>query len=129
MLATADAIASLPIQAVKIHNLHVVRKTPLEALYHAGRVRLFELDEYVQIVCDFLERLPPEMVIQRLSGDAPPNYLVAPDWCLDKPALLRAIDVELERRGSWQGSSQTRRQGDRETRRQGDTVTRREETA
>ena len=43
------------------------------------------------------------MVIQRLSGDAPPDYLVAPQWCLDKPALLRAIDAELERRGSWQG--------------------------
>jgi radical SAM superfamily enzyme len=43
------------------------------------------------------------MVIHRLSGDAPPDYLVAPAWCLDKPALLRAIDAELERRDSWQG--------------------------
>jgi radical SAM protein (TIGR01212 family) len=103
MLATADALAALPVQAVKIHNLHVVRDTPLEGMYRAGTVRLFERDEYVRVVCDFLERLPPEMVIHRLSGDAPPDYLVAPDWCLDKPALLRAIHAELERRDSWQG--------------------------
>jgi radical SAM superfamily enzyme len=103
MLATADALAGLPVDAVKIHNLHVVKDTPLEKMYERGEARIFERDEYVQIVCDFLERLRPEMVIHRLSGDAPPDYLVAPMWCLDKPALLRAIHDELERRDSWQG--------------------------
>jgi radical SAM superfamily enzyme len=57
----------------------------------------------VELVCDFLERLPADMVIHRLNGDAPPDYLVAPLWCLDKPALLRAIHEELERRDSRQG--------------------------
>jgi radical SAM protein (TIGR01212 family) len=103
MLATADALAALPVNGVKIHNLHVVRHTPLEDQYMAGEVRLLELPNYVELVCDFLERLPPNMVIHRLSGDAPPDYLVAPAWCLDKPALLRAIDAELARRDSWQG--------------------------
>jgi radical SAM protein (TIGR01212 family) len=103
MLATAEALAALPMQAVKIHNLHVVRKTPLEEMYESGQVRIMEREEYVAVVCDFLERLSPTMVIQRLSGDAPPDYLVAPLWCLDKPALLRAIHAELERRDSWQG--------------------------
>jgi radical SAM protein (TIGR01212 family) len=103
MLATADALAGLSVHGVKIHNLHVVRDTPLEKMYRAGDVCTLERDEYVGIVCDFLERLPPNLVIHRLSGDAPPDYLVAPLWCLDKPALLRAIDVELERRDSWQG--------------------------
>ncbi|HYT93619.1 MAG TPA: hypothetical protein VEL76_33175, partial [Gemmataceae bacterium] len=70
---------------------------------HAGTVRVLELDEYVGLVCDFLERLPPSMVIHRLSGDAPPDYLVAPLWCLDKPELLRRIDSELARRDSRQG--------------------------
>ncbi|HEV3258142.1 MAG TPA: TIGR01212 family radical SAM protein [Gemmataceae bacterium] len=105
MLATAEALAGLPVQAVKIHNLHVVRDTPLECMYRAGEVRMLERDEYVQVVCDFLERLPPAMVIQRLSGDAPPDYLVAPQWCLDKPGLLRAIHAELQRRDSWQGKN------------------------
>ncbi|MCS6850272.1 MAG: TIGR01212 family radical SAM protein [Gemmataceae bacterium] len=103
MMATADALAGLPVHGVKIHNLHVVKDTPLEALFHAGQVPMLERDEYVALVCDFLERLPAGMVIHRLSGDAPPEYLVAPLWCLDKPGLLRAIDAELERRGSYQG--------------------------
>jgi radical SAM protein (TIGR01212 family) len=104
MMATADTLAQLPVHAVKIHNLHVVRDTPLEAQYLHGEARMMERAEYVQVVCDFLERLPPGMVIHRLSGDAPPDYLVAPQWCLDKPGLLRAIDAELGRRDSRQGS-------------------------
>ena len=103
MLATADTLAALPVQAVKIHNLHVVHDTPLAEMYERGEIRLMERDEYVQVVCDFLERLPPGMVIQRLSGDAPPDYPVAPLWCLDKPALLDAIRAELDRRDTWQG--------------------------
>jgi radical SAM protein (TIGR01212 family) len=103
MMATADALAGLPVQAVKIHNLHVVRGTPMEAMYHAGEVPLFSREEYVRTVCDFLERLPPGMVIHRLNGDAPPDYLVAPLWCRDKPALLRAIHEELARRDGRQG--------------------------
>jgi radical SAM protein (TIGR01212 family) len=103
MLATADLLASLPVDAVKIHNLHVVRDTPMEKMYQAGQVRMLDLNEYVSIACDFLERLPSTMVIQRLSGDAPPDYLVAPKWCLNKPVLLEAIREELKRRESWQG--------------------------
>ena len=103
MLETADALAELPVQAVKIHNLHVVRGTPMEAMYHAGTVPMLSRDAYVAVVCDFLERLPSDVVIHRLNGDAPPDYLVAPAWCLEKPALLAAIDAELARRDSWQG--------------------------
>ncbi len=103
MLATADALAGLPVHGVKIHNLHVVRGTPMEAMYHAGEVRMLERDAYVSLVCDFLERLPATLVVHRLNGDAPPDYLVAPQWCLEKPALLQAIQAELGRRDSWQG--------------------------
>src|SRR5262249_42947221 len=103
MLATAEALAALPVQAVKIHNLHVVPDTPLAEMYARGEVAMLERDEYVRLVCDFLERLPPGMVIQRLNGDAPPEYLIAPDWCLDKAGLLRDIHNELLRRESWQG--------------------------
>jgi radical SAM protein (TIGR01212 family) len=102
MLDMARFLSTLPVDAVKIHNLHVVRDTPMEKMYQAGEVRMLELAEYVSVVCDFLEWLPPTMVIQRLSGDAPPEFLVEPRWCLDKPALLSAIKQELQRRDSWQ---------------------------
>jgi len=104
MMATADACAALGLDGVKVHNLHVVPDTPMEKMYRAGEVPMMERDEYVSLVCDFLERLPPEMVIHRLSGDAPPDYLVAPMWCLEKSALLNAIDREFERRDTRQGS-------------------------
>ena len=114
ILATAKALAVLPIDAVKIHNLHVVRDTPLEKWFHAGQVRMLERDEYVSLVCDFLERLPSRMVIHRLNGDAPPDYLVAPQWCLGKPALLNAIHTELARRDSWQGQKVEAKQSEPE---------------
>jgi radical SAM protein (TIGR01212 family) len=103
MMATAEAVAAMAVHSIKIHNLHVVRDTPMEKMYKSGEVRMLERDEYVQIACDFLERLRPDFVIDRLNGDAPPDYLVAPLWCLDKAGLLQAIRVELERRDSWQG--------------------------
>jgi uncharacterized protein len=103
MMGTALALASLPVDGVKLHNLHVVIDTPLARDYRQGAVRLLERDEYIGVVCDFLERLPARVVIHRLTGDAPPDYLVAPLWCLDKPGLLQDIQAELTRRGTWQG--------------------------
>lgn len=105
MLATADALAALHLDAVKIHNLHVVRNTPLADMYQRGEVTLLSREAYIEVVCDFLERLPSNMVIQRLNGDAPPDYLIAPSWCLEKQALLSDIHAELERRDSWQGKN------------------------
>ena len=103
MRATAGEIARLRIDSVKIHNLYVPRETPLADLWAAGQVPLADRQQYAAYVADFLELLPPECVIDRLSGDAPPEYLLAPTWCLDKPAVLRAIHEELVRRDSWQG--------------------------
>ena len=103
MLATAREIARLNLDAVKIHNLYCVKNTPFAEQVASGRVRLMERDEYVRTVVDFLELLPTNMVIERISGDAPSNYLVGPAWCLNKQATKRAIEAELERRDTWQG--------------------------
>ena len=103
MLATADVLASLPIQGAKIHNLHVVKDTPLETQYAEGLARMLDREEYVALAVDFLERLPSNCVIHRLTGDAPRDYLVAPLWCLDKAGLLKEIQEELASRNSWQG--------------------------
>ena len=103
MRATAREIARLRIGSVKIHNLCVCRETPLADLWTAGQVPLADREQYAGYVADFIELLPPDCVIDRLSGDAPPEYLLAPDWCRDKSAVLRAIEAELVRRDSWQG--------------------------
>lgn len=103
MLATAREVARLGLDAVKIHNLYVVKNTPLADQFAAGEVCLLERDEYIHTLVDFLELLPPTCVVERISGEAPPDYFVAPAWCLDKPALRVALEAEFARRDTWQG--------------------------
>jgi radical SAM protein (TIGR01212 family) len=105
MLATARELARLQIDSVKLHNLHAVRGTPLAEMVASGEVGLCKLPEYVGWVVDFLERLPIGCVIDRLSGDAPREFLVGPNWCLDKQAVRSAVLAEFRRRDSWQGKS------------------------
>ena len=62
-------------------------------------------DDYIRTVVDFLERLPPSMIVERISGDAPPDYFVSPSWCLDKSSVLLGLKNELAVRGTHQGKS------------------------
>jgi len=103
MLETAAILNGLGIDGVKLHLLHVMEGTELAELYGKGEIRLLDRDEYVGLVCDFLERLDPAISIQRLTGDGARDYLLAPLWSLQKFEVLNAIDGELERRGSFQG--------------------------
>ena len=103
MLATAEAIAAMAIDGIKIHLLYVIRRTKMEKLYLEGTYRCLEQEEYVNLVCDFLELLPPNMVIQRLTGDPHPEELVAPEWSLKKNETLLRIKQVLADRDSWQG--------------------------
>jgi radical SAM protein (TIGR01212 family) len=103
MLATACEVARLKLDAVKIHNLYAVKNTPLADQVARGEVTLMGRDDYICTLVDFLELLPPEMIVERVSGDAPPDYFIGPSWCLDKPGVLRTLDHELVRRDSWQG--------------------------
>lgn len=103
MLETAREVARLKLDDVKIHNLYAVDHTPLAEQVRRGEVRLMERDEYLATLVDFLELLPPEMIVERVSGDAPESYFIGPSWCLDKPAVLLALQAEMERRDSWQG--------------------------
>jgi radical SAM protein (TIGR01212 family) len=105
MLATAGILNDLNVDGVKIHLLHVMKETPLAELYRQGKVGLLDRDAYVGLVCDFLERLKPETSVQRLTGDGGRDHLIAPLWSLQKFEVLNAIDHELERRGSRQGSA------------------------
>jgi radical SAM protein (TIGR01212 family) len=103
MLATAKAVAAIGIDGIKIHLLYVVKGTRMEELYLGGKYRCLEQEEYVNLVCDFLELLPPDMVIQRLTGDPHPHELVAPEWSLRKNKTLSRIKETFTERESWQG--------------------------
>ncbi len=103
MMETADAISILGIDGIKVHLLYVVKGTQLESLYLKGRYRCLSQNQYVDLVCRFLERLPPDMVIQRLTGDPHPEELVAPLWSLRKSENLNLIRETLKTRDTWQG--------------------------
>jgi radical SAM protein (TIGR01212 family) len=103
MMQTAEELGRLNVDAVKIHNLYCVKNTPLADQVARGEVKLMERAEYVRTLVDFIERVPPTMIVDRISGDAPPDYFIGPTWCLDKPAVKAAVLAEFERRGTWQG--------------------------
>lgn len=103
ILDTARVLAGLPIQGIKIHSLLALKGTVLGSLYEAGRIDLMSREDYITAVCDILEILPPEMVIQRLTADGYKDIFLGPTWAVNKMDVLNGIDGELKRRQSWQG--------------------------
>ena len=103
MLSGADFLNQAGVAGVKIHLLHVMRGTRLASLYRDGELRVLDRDGYVGLVCDFLERLDPGIVVHRLTGDGNREDLIAPLWSLQKFEVLNCIDGELARRGTRQG--------------------------
>jgi radical SAM protein (TIGR01212 family) len=103
VLATAHEIAHLQPDCIKLHHLYVVRETRLEKLWQTGKIHLITLEEYAGLVVDFLEVLPPNIVIDRISGESDSSFLLAPDWTGIKHAARNAINQEFQRRKSFQG--------------------------
>lgn len=104
MMETAKQVAEWKPGGVKIHNLYAVERTKLADQVRSGEVELLGLEEYIEIAADFLEYLPEQIVIERVSGDAPPSNLVAPQWCLEKGSIIKTLNETLESRNSYQGS-------------------------
>ena len=102
-LRTAELISGKGLSFLKLHHLHVVRNTALEAEYRAKSFRLPGLEEYADLVVDFLERLDPAIYIERLFGTAPESHLVAPIWGKSKAEIQRCIERRLETRDTYQG--------------------------
>jgi radical SAM protein (TIGR01212 family) len=103
MLETAHHLASLPLKGLKIHALYIVKGTPLSAMYEKGEYRCLTRKEYVESVTDFLERIPPHVVIQRLTGDPVHSELQAPEWVRDKGTTLKLICCRMKEKDTWQG--------------------------
>ncbi len=103
MLETVKYVNKLDIQGIKIHMLHVIKDTKLEELYNKEHFHILSRDEYVDIVCDELELLRPEIVINRITGDPNPDELIEPQWLIKKFGVLNEIDKEMVRRNAYQG--------------------------
>lgn len=106
---TMKTLASSSIDAIKIHQLLILEKTKIANEFKNGKIKALEIDEYISLVCDFLEILPPNVVIHRLFAEAKPGELIAPKWASlenggrNKQQLLTKIRNELKRRNSYQG--------------------------
>ncbi len=103
MTETIRYINRFDIQGIKIHMLCVLKNTPLENTFQTNPFKILSLNEYVEIVCDQIELLKPNVVLERLTGDAPKNLLIEPLWTLKKFVVVNEIDKELRRRHSQQG--------------------------
>ncbi|MBR0449489.1 MAG: TIGR01212 family radical SAM protein [Clostridia bacterium] len=103
MLRTVADVAKLSPDQVKIHLLHVLCNTKLAELYESGEYTPLGKEEYVSLAVDALELLPPDTVIARITGDAPQDELLAPEWSRKKVSVINDIDKLLYQRGSYQG--------------------------
>lgn len=103
MLDTVKYLNNLDIQGIKIHMLHILEKTKLARVFEKEKFSLLSREEYVDIVCDQLELLRPEIVIHRITGDPKIDDLVEPEWLIKKFGVLNEIDKEMVKRNSYQG--------------------------
>lgn len=102
-LNQAKVLSQIEFDFLKIHQLHIVKNTVMEKQHLQHPFRLFTLNEYVDTVVSFLEHLNPNIVIQRLAGEAPKPMLVAPKWGKRNSEVIRFITSKLDEKDTWQG--------------------------
>ena len=103
MLETVRQMAQTDLDGIKIHQLCIYKGTPMEVDYRLGRLPVLDEDRYVNLVCDSLELLPPEMIIMRLVAEGSQDEIIAPDWAFEKERVMKKMEAELARRNSFQG--------------------------
>lgn len=105
MMKTVDYIAHSGAKGIKFHLLHLMEKTKMAEQYRNGEFKLLEQDEYIDLICKAVSRIPEDMVVHRLTGDAPRELLIGPMWSLKKWEVLNAIDKALVDNDIWQGKN------------------------
>ncbi len=103
MMESAYEMSKLELHSIKLHLLHIIKGTKLAEEYLRGDFSAMTLEEYADIICRQLEILPPELIIQRVTGDGARDTLIAPLWSLKKFTVMNEIDKKLARDDSWQG--------------------------
>ncbi len=110
MLDNITYLNTLNILGVKIHSLMIIKDTLLEKVYLEEKFELLNLEQHVDITCDQIELLRPDIIIHRLSADCSKDDLVAPLWSLKKLVVMNEIDKEMRKRDSYQGIKQAKNQ-------------------
>lgn len=127
-VSQADDINQLPIDTLKLHQLQIIRGTAMarefqeqqareaasiaaalenpssEASAYKSDYRLYSAEEYAALVVDFLERLRPDIVVERFTSSSPQSLLIAPDWGLKNYEFVALVEKEFQRRGTYQGA-------------------------
>ncbi|MBA4348848.1 MAG: TIGR01212 family radical SAM protein [Thermodesulfovibrio sp.] len=103
-LAIADEISGMPLEFLKIHQLQVIKDTPLAEIYMREPFHTFEYEEYLNFLVDFIERLSPEIVLQRLFATSPDEILIAPRWEKSRQEIILDIEKRFIQRNAFQGS-------------------------
>ncbi|ATD53809.1 TIGR01212 family radical SAM protein [Clostridium chauvoei] len=105
MLKTVDYVAHSGVQGIKFHLLHLMEGTRMVKQYESGELKLMTQEDYIDTVCKAVTMIPEEMVVHRLTGDAPRELLIGPMWSLKKWEVLNTIDKALEDNDLWQGKN------------------------
>ncbi len=106
MLAEAEIISNLPLNNIKFHQLQIIKGSMMETDYkqQPENYTFFQLEEYIEFMVDFLEKLNPAFVVERFAGEVPPRFLAGPGWGLIRnDQILQKIEKLLEEKDSWQG--------------------------
>ena len=103
MIETIKYLSDLDIQGIKIHMLSILKDTKLSEIYKLERFKLISREEYIDIVCDQLEYLRENIVVNRITGDPKVSDLIEPDWLIKKVTILNDIDKEMKKRNTYQG--------------------------
>ncbi|GFZ34076.1 TIGR01212 family radical SAM protein [Clostridium zeae] len=103
MFKTVDYIAHSGVNGVKFHLLHLLKETPLVRLYEQDKLKFLSQEQYINIICKSINMLPEDMVIHRLTGDAPRDSLIGPMWSLKKWEILNEIDNTMNQNHYYQG--------------------------
>ena len=103
MIDTVKYLSKLDIQGIKIHALSILKNTKLADMYEREHFKLLSRNEYIDIVCDQLEYLREDIVVNRITGDPKVSDLIEPDWLIKKVTIMNDIDKEMLRRDTYQG--------------------------
>ena len=106
MMQSAEEVSKLPIKSLKLHQLQIIRATRLAKEYEANPeiVHLYDVDEYLKLVSDFIERLRPDIALDRFFSQCPPEFLIAPRWGLKNYEFTAKLIKSMQQRGVSQGS-------------------------